>query len=372
MNKRILALDMGGTSVKARLFYGDETEEETSWEHNYRDWGLKKAKTDLLKRIKEFCGYKVDAIGLGVAGLIATDNSLYRSTVLISFVGFNIAEFLKQELGVDIVTIDNDADCGAIGEWHDCPGNFLYVVVGSGIGSAFIDHNGRLPYLTRLVPNHKFSDKDNPIPNDLGLQVAVPKEYIYKQFKKFGAVKEKVDKVLRDKNGKPLRGPSGSPNSIRVGRLGSATGLKNIIDILLFGLDIKNYYQKQISSYLSQGTKIDLKDLSDERKIAKTLSLFTQSGEPYAQEAFKLFGHFLGYGIAKAVRVIRSQQKFYDRLRVRLSGPIMNSFNLFATEIKLALCEGQTDCILELTKNLYGVNLRGAYLRAVKALEKKK
>jgi len=374
MKKRILALDMGGTSVKAGLFYRDEEEKETSWEHNYRDCGLKKAKADLITRIKKFSTCKVDAVGLSVAGLIATDNSLYRSTVLTSFTGFNIPEFLRQELGVEVVTIDNDADCGAMGEWHNCRKRFFYVVVGSGIGSAYINYDGRLPYLTRLDPKHKFSDKDNPIPNDLGLQVALPKTYIYKKFKEFCDVdKEKIDKVLKDKNGKPLRGPNNSPNSIRVGKLGSATGLKNIIDILLFGqdFDTEDYYQNQISRYLPKGIKINLKDFSNEKKIAKMLSLFAHHGEPIAQQAFKLFGHFLGYGIAKATKVIRSQQRIYDTLEVRLSGQIMGSADLFEKETRLVVCEGGGNCHLKLASSPYKTNLQGAYLRAAESLKKK-
>ena len=94
MKNKILALDMGGTSVKAALYYHGNIEKQTFWEHNYKDCGLEKAKDDLINKINDFCNHKIDAVGLGIAGLIAKDDSLYSSTVLTSFQGFNIPLFL--------------------------------------------------------------------------------------------------------------------------------------------------------------------------------------------------------------------------------------------------------------------------------------
>jgi predicted NBD/HSP70 family sugar kinase len=104
MKQKVLALDLGGTSVKAGVFIEGNLEKTTIWEHDYRHCTIEKAKQDLMTKINAFCNYSINAVGIGVAGLIAKNNSLYRSTVLTSFTGFDIPEFLKQELGVEIET----------------------------------------------------------------------------------------------------------------------------------------------------------------------------------------------------------------------------------------------------------------------------
>lgn len=378
MKKIILALDMGGTAIKAQLYLGHKVEKKTRWEHDYRDCSLEKAKSDLTTKIKNFCSdnsYKIDAIGLGIAGLIGTDGSVYKSTVLTSFQGFNLPVFLKDKLNVEIVTIDNDADCGALSEYRRIGSNLFYVVVGSGIGSAYVNDNGELPYLTRFDPQHRFLDQDNPIPNDVGLQVGVPKTYIYEKLREYQLTKEAIDKVLVDENGNPLKGPNEEANSIRVGRLGSAAGIKNILEMFFASSSERKeeWYQQKIKNdpyYRSE--KIKIQDFSDERKIAKALSVFADKEDGYARRAFEIFGHFLGYGIAEAQKIIRSEQNLIGFPPVHLNGPIMNSFEFFGGSLQKALGEKGIDCSLRLSDNFNYANVHGAYLNAAKALEQTK
>lgn len=383
MNERILALDMGGTSVKAALYndvpYRNSLLKETSWVHRYKDCGLEKAKADLIDRIKGFCDCKIDAVGIGVAGLVATDNSLYRSTVLTSFIGFNLPDFLKQELKAEVVAIDNDADCGAMGllPKRQSRDGILYVVVGSGIGSAYVRNDGRIPYLRRFSPDHIFSDNDNPIPNDIGLQVAVPKLCIYQRFARYNIKIKDLDRILLDENGNPLTGPNGDINSIRVGVLGSATSFKKIAEGLLSGKSLEEHYRYLIESeglfkmYTKQDKfNLDLKDLKSEQNFGIKLSIFANYGDKLAKEVFEIFGHFLGYGIAEAQKIIKSEQKLRGFPDVYLSGQIVNSFGWFNRSISQALTERSIDCALE--PEQFNSNVRGAYFQASRALDKQK
>ena len=115
--ERILTLDLGGTAVKAGLFSNGSLEKTTVWRHNYKDCGQNQARDDILTKSRIFGGNHIAAIGLSVAGLIASDNTLYRSTVLTSLEGSDIGNFLQRGLSASRFSIDNDGDCGAIGEY---------------------------------------------------------------------------------------------------------------------------------------------------------------------------------------------------------------------------------------------------------------
>lgn len=367
MQKTILALDMGGTSVKAAIYKGSKVKEETKWEHNYRDCGLEKAKEDLVSKIKAFYNGKLDAIGLAVAGLIATDNSLYRSTVLTSFTGFNIPDFLKQELGAQVITIDNDADCGAISEKSYHPTSFFYVVVGSGIGSCYVDIDGNLPYLTRLDPKHEFEEKDNPTPNDLGLKVKLHISDIWKRTDKYKIKKEAVNQAVG------FEGKNLDSHYIRVGSIASSIGLKKIIDMLLFEEDKEKWFSRNIQLAKKEYPSPNFADVEDEKKVAKILSYFAKHSDSYSVKAFELFGYFLGVGIERAAISIRMKQNLKEVPLVVLSGPIMESYNYFSSSIvdgtKYLLPTLKFD--FELSNDLHDSNVRGAYFRAAKALEQK-
>jgi len=342
MKRRILAIDMGGTSVKAGVFVEGNLEKTTKWEHTYNDCSLNKAKKDLIDKIKAFYNYRIDAIGIGVAGLIAKDNSLYRSTVLRSFNGFNIPGLLKHELGVGIVTIDNDADCGAISEWNYAHKPLLYVVVGSGIGSAYIDSRGNLPYLTRFDSENKFMDKDNPIPNDLGLRIAVPRRYVSEKIEEklldelasYDLPERYIDEIIRNEKCNQLEGLNNDPSSIKVSALGSALGFKKIDSIIL-----------------------ELVEKRVDREKTRVL-------------AYKIFGHFLGYGIAKTQKLICEEQHLKEYPFVVLSGPIMNSYAHFGVAIDKALNEQGVKCEIKISDDLESSNLKGAYLRTAKELDR--
>ncbi len=158
---KTLAIDMGGSAIKAALIWNGKIMQEGSWRHDYRDSDLGAAKSDLLMKLKNICGSEADLVGLGIAGLLSKDGTLWRSTVLTSFSGFDIGQFVAKEFGAMSYSQDNDADCGAIGEHHYAGSELLYVVIGSGIGSACVDNNGSLLYPVRIDRNIPFVEEMN-------------------------------------------------------------------------------------------------------------------------------------------------------------------------------------------------------------------
>ncbi|MEA2036262.1 MAG: ROK family protein [Nanoarchaeota archaeon] len=373
MKPNILALDIGGTSVKAAIYQGNKPK-SAYWLHNYLDCGLEEAKSHLVEKIKGFFSEKVDAVGIGIAGLIATDDSLYRSTVLTSFEGFNIPKFIKGEFNTDVVTIDNDADCGAFSEYghfqryRPQKKDFFYVVVGTGIGSAYVDREGNLPYIKRFDPNHKFSDNDNPLPNDLGLQLGIPRETIY-QLMDFHRKSDIIEKALVDKEGNPLLGPNDNPSSIRIDQLASARGLQRIMDILLPDKESQQRILKAEAP--SHYWDVCDKSLSDEVYRGQIISDLANYGGYWANEAFKYYGRFLGYAISKTVDNIRANTSLHPyslgKLDIPMRGPIIiNSFDFFEGEV-LSRCK---NCRVYPSLNSTS-NVEGAYLQARKDLENK-
>lgn len=363
---KILALDLGGTAVKARIYSSGLVEKESSWSHDYRDCSLDQGKEDLLSKIKDFLPGKIEAVGLGVAGLIATDNSLYRSTVLSSFEKFNLPDFLREELKVKAVTIDNDADCGAFSEKYFCqPGEngFLYAVVGSGIGSAYVDCRGELPYLTRFDPNHRFFEQDNPLANDLGQRVVLPREEICRKLRDYEIRPEGLEKVV------------GKVKEIKVGKLGSAAGMKTILEMLFSGRNglLEGWHEYRVSQFLKEHPekKEELDLIVREKTLAKNLAYFAESGDYYATAAFELMGYFLGRGIAEALMVIKEEHHLEGFPEICLSGPVMNSFSHLKKELQKSLLERKVACPVRLSLDLSGSNLHGAYLRAKEALEQR-
>lgn len=347
MERIILTLDLGGTTVKAGLFSNGKLEETADWRHDYKDCEQDQAKDDILARSKKFSGNHVVAIGLSVAGLIASDNTLYRSTVLTSLEGFDIGNFLQRGLSASRFSIDNDGDCGAIGEYSSVGHELFYVAVGSGIGSAFVESDGRIKYLVRINRSLCFSDEMNHPISDIGLRIAFPKEQIYQTFAGFGIKQETVEDVLTLDN---------QDDRIKSWRLGSAIGVRKILEVLWEG----RFYDQQTISYYEGYFKCcglppetALCDLYDERYAAKTMALLAREGEPYSSRAYQLMGTFLGQTITEAEKIL-----FDDLGRfppVYLGGQVMASNDLFLLPLK----ESVRNCGIDTEIILSRVFLRG-------------
>lgn len=356
MERVTLALDIGGSAVKAGLFESESVVKRGEWRHEYRDCGLTDAKKNLLIAIKNFYDGDVDAIGLSLAGLIATDDSLFRSTVITSFENFNLGQFLKDNLNVQVVNTDNDSDCGAVGEFYFTGHELFYVVAGSGIGSACVDQNGELIYLVRVSKDRQFKETMNHPLSDIGLRLVVNQEEAQTVFK---------DEDIELSHQATVRKLSDLNGDIQLGKLGSASGVGNILEIQ-WGSEyktdkVRDYYQGFLEP---NGGNNEIEDLYNNRYAAKMIASFARKGEPKSVLAFRLMGKFLGLAISKAEMIIHGD---WDRFfPVHLSGQIMSSYDLFLNEVKAEMNRNKITCQCILSDAFQrgeNPNLWGAYLR---------
>ncbi|MFA6097327.1 MAG: hypothetical protein WC788_06910 [Candidatus Paceibacterota bacterium] len=346
--KETLVVDMGGSAVKAGLFQDGKMIEKGLWRHDYKNSCFAAARSDLLSKLKEICSGRADLVGLGIAGLLSCDGTLFRSTVLTSFTGSNIGQFVAKKFGAESYTQDNDADCGAIGEHYYIGTELFYVVIGSGIGSACVDSGGKLLYPVRIDRNIPFVEEMNHPISDIGLRSAISRQEIADTFVKMGIMDH---------------GLSMDAESIQLGSLGSAVGVGNILQMLwkgkFFGEDCKKYYMK----YLEENDGM-LQDLFSERYAARTMAKLAKNGEPRSMLAYRLMGRFLGKAISRAEKILYEDHGRY--FQVRLAGNILDSRELFWPDMASEIEENgvQAECVLsEAYSRGVNPNMLGAYLR---------
>jgi len=355
IGKKILVIDMGGSAIKAGLFKNGKLIKEMSWRHNYKDCGIESAKSDLVANLRKICDCKVDIVALGIAGLISKDGTLFRSTVLTSFTGFDLGKFLAKEFRASDHIQDNDADCGAIGEHYYSKKELLYVVVGSGIGSACVDCNGELLYKIRIDRDIPFAEDMNHSISDMGLRLSVSPSAITGMFMKIGIKDHGLQHGISD---------------VQLGDLGSAIGVSNILKILWKGKFSGKYCKDHYRKFLCAETDM-MKDLFDERYAAKVIAHLAKNGDLKSILAYRLMGRFLGKAILEAEKILYLDHGRY--FPVYLAGNVLDSRELFWNDMidEIAQSGVEVDCMLS-ESYLAGVNpnMLGAYLRARRKVTK--
>jgi hypothetical protein len=354
LGNNAMVIDMGGSAVKAAAILKGKIVKERSWRHNYRDCGLELAKSNLLMNLKEICPNGTDLVGLGIAGLLSKDGTLFGSTVVTSFAGFNIGQFLAEEFGAIAYSQDNDADCGAIGEHHYAQKELLYVVVGSGIGSACVNNKSELLYSSVVDNRVPFAEeKIHPI-SDIGLKLTVPLGDLADMFVKIGIVD----------HGLPV-----AMGNMQLGDLGSAVGVVNIMELLwkgaFVGKESKAYYRKYL-----KGNDEMMRDLYSERYAAKIIAHLAMKREPRSVLAYKLMGRCLGRAILKAEKILYEEHDRY--FQIRLAGNIMDSKELFWFDMldEIKKIGMKIDCRLsDAYLKKVNPNILGAYLRVNREVE---
>jgi glucokinase-like ROK family protein len=144
----VAAIDMGATHLSVALAdFSARIIEET--EQPFRiDGGPDKCLKEVnqaLQSIVEKCGIKVkdlSAVGVSVPGPVVTDAGMVMAPpIMPGWDRFPIRSTLEKLWNVS-VTINNDADLGALGEWAYGAGrgekNLAFIKVGSGIGAGLI------------------------------------------------------------------------------------------------------------------------------------------------------------------------------------------------------------------------------------------
>lgn len=137
---RIVALDIGGTSIKSGIWTGGEPEDVKEWATNARNGGayvMEKARA-IIRSYGEF-----EAIGISTAGQVDSERGCirYANENIPGYTGMKIREILEAEFRVP-VAVENDVNAAAIGESQFGAGkgyaDFLCITYGTGVGGAIV------------------------------------------------------------------------------------------------------------------------------------------------------------------------------------------------------------------------------------------
>jgi glucokinase len=142
-NVNILAVDIGGTSVKMGVVSAGRVLENTSIRNVF------KGKSDqLMEGIKDICQdyinrYNISKVGIGCPGDICEGKVLFASNL--GWVDFDLYSAFKEVFPNLEVYIDNDGHAAALAEMHygnlKNVENGIFVTIGRGIGGAIIVNN---------------------------------------------------------------------------------------------------------------------------------------------------------------------------------------------------------------------------------------
>lgn len=154
MGKRILGLDIGGTNIKAGVIVssGNFKKHKRAYSNTplrycndeIRLLDFKSVCTDIGNLVEQVAGlaksFKADALGIGIAGLVG-NGIIYSSPNLSVINNLRLKDTLIKKLKIP-VTVENDANMYAFGEWKYGAGkgthNLLLLTLGTGVGGGII------------------------------------------------------------------------------------------------------------------------------------------------------------------------------------------------------------------------------------------
>jgi glucokinase len=143
-----LGFDVGGQSIKAVAVDDGGRVLGDARRETGREFSLDILVASLESIVEEFSEFAplLDVVGVGVAGTVSATGTLRGAPNLPDLVGVSLAQALSERLGFRVV-VENDANCAAVGEaWVGAGaslGSFLFVTLGTGLGSGLI-LDGRL------------------------------------------------------------------------------------------------------------------------------------------------------------------------------------------------------------------------------------
>lgn len=138
--KKIVALDIGGTSIKSGLWDGTELADVRESDTNAKNGGayvMERAK-DILRSYRGF-----DAIGISTAGQVDSRQGCirYANENIPGYTGMQVRDILQAEFGIP-VAVENDVNAAAAGEAQFGAGkaydDFLCITYGTGVGGAIV------------------------------------------------------------------------------------------------------------------------------------------------------------------------------------------------------------------------------------------
>lgn len=292
-----LALDIGaGRGTKIGLF--DREHEQIAEElmplHKYES-KFEDFIANILDKIDSISEggkkHKILSIGISAAGILKRDGSFQLFQNCPRYNGHNVKKDLESALGIP-VSIDNDANVGALAEWSLMKMELLYWVFGGGWGGAWIDREGNIRF-----PAHDWDGKDRSlhVTNEPGYAIGLDKWKLRSFFHEVNASFELFELNLRDEDLPPTfdSGPSGNPDTVRAELLLSGPGRCRLFRAIVGNDD---FYTQYLDIH-------EVVEMTDPAIAGKHISKLSRMRVESAVNTDRLYGKLL----AEAARVLLKQ-----------------------------------------------------------------
>jgi glucokinase len=167
MQTVLIGIDLGGTNIQGAAAVNDTIiSKDKLATHSQQGPGT--VIKDIAKLVLELAaGKKIQAVGLGLPGLLDVDKGICISSCNLGWHNVHISRELSREIGAPVL-IDNDARLAALGEWSrgqakDCK-DFIYLTIGTGVGSGIVinDHLLRGPSWSAGEVGHMILNPQGP------------------------------------------------------------------------------------------------------------------------------------------------------------------------------------------------------------------
>lgn len=292
-----IALDIGaGRGTKIGIFSRDKEQiGESLLPLNKYDKNFENFSGNIIDKINETTGngkdYNILSIGISAAGILNRDGSFQLFQNCPQYNGHNIRQTLHKALDLP-VSIDNDANTGALAEWSLMKMELLYWVFGGGWGGAWIDREGNIRF-----PTHDWDGKDRSLhmTNEPGYAIGIDKWKLRSFFNEINASFELFELNLRDEDLPSTydSGPSGNTDSVRAELLLSGPGRCRLFRAIIGNDD---FYTQYLDIH-------EVDEMTDPAIAGKHISKLSRMRVEAAVNADRLYGKLL----AEAARSLLKQ-----------------------------------------------------------------
>ena len=143
MNSKTIGIDLGGTNIRAGVVWNKQITSVSSVKI-IKDGAAEDIISQLFGLIENLIGDDVEAIGIGVPGLVNEERGLVFDVMNIpSWKEIPLKQLMEERFQVPVL-INNDANCFAVGEYYFGKGvqggSMVGLTIGTGLGSGIILH----------------------------------------------------------------------------------------------------------------------------------------------------------------------------------------------------------------------------------------
>src|SRR3989344_3671061 len=310
MERFVVGVDIGSTGSTLGLFLSDSTTQGDRQNYNTPlrtatvtvseySGSFDRFMDTLAEKIQQSIGSDpVEAIGVASTGIYNHEGGCVKASTVPMLEGNNLPLALEDRLNIP-VAVGNDADAGGLGVAEVVGSEFLYLVMGGGLGGAWISE-GTINYASRDCHNiHPTSEPGNVV----SFPIEMLKKVLSSRNGDYAILEENLRQAYPSD-----RIFDASGTGIRAGRLVSGHGL-----FRLFRSVARGQYA-DIDDPVSAGEKI-----TELRKL--------QVAE--ATDAYDIFSRLLAH-VADEVAKTTSLQNRTEPLPIYIGGKPAQAFHYFA------------------------------------------